>query len=323
MGTVFTFIEVSEGSIKKPSFEALTASREVAKATGNDVAAVVISKAPLANVEELGKYGADRIYQFANDACGFYNPDIYAQVFLHALKQSSPFAVFAAATTNGKDLLPQIACSYETSVLQDCNEVKVEGQRIIVRRPVYAGKAFVYCEAAKNPVFVTLRPNSIPVKQDAGKGEIVNLSVNLATPKSKVVSENKVKAARPELTEAATIVSGGRGLKGPENFKMRDEVADVLGAAVGASRAVVDAGWRPYSEQVGQTGKTVSPNLYIAIGISGAIQHLAGMSSSKVIVAINKDKDAPIFKVATYGIVGDAFEVVPALVKELKRVLGK
>lgn len=323
MGTVFVWIEASEGVIKKPSYEALTAAREIAKATGNDVAAVVISKAPLSNVGDIGKFGADKIFQFASDVCEPYNPDIYAQILLDALKKSAPFAVIAAATTNGKDLLPQVACSFETSVLQDCNEIKADGGRIVVRRPVYAGKAVVYCEAAKSPAFVTLRPNSVPLKQDAGKGEVENLALNLAEPKSKVVSENKVKAARPDLIEASSIVSGGRGLKGPENFKIRDELADVLGAAVGASRAVVDAGWRPYSEQVGQTGKTVSPNLYVAIGISGAIQHLAGMSSSKIIVAINKDRDAPIFKVASYGIVGDAFEVVPALVAELKKVLGK
>ena len=214
--------------------------------------------------------------------------------------------------------------AHRTTVAADCTGLVLEGDRLLARRPVYAGKMYLQVAFKKGPAICTLRPNVFPLSKDGGESpgvEDLKLTIGDGDLRTVVKEIVATSGGKVELTEASIIVTAGRGLGSPEAFKLRDDLAAVLGAAVGASRAVVDNGWRPHSEQVGQTGKTVSPNLYIAIAVSGAIQHLAGMSSSKVIVAINKDPDAPIFKVASYGIVGDAFEVVPALTEEFRKVL--
>lgn len=203
-------------------------------------------------------------------------------------------------------------------ILPDCTEIGGEGEELVVRRPVYAGKVHYLAKAKELPVVITTRPNIFDIEETDGAGERVDISPGYEA-KTKVLEVKATGGEKLDVAEASTIVSGGRGLKEAENFKLLEDLADVLGAAVGASRAVVDADWRPHSEQIGQTGKTVAPNLYFAIGISGAVQHLAGMQTSKLIVAINKDADAPIFKVADYGVVGDAMQVVPALIEELKK----
>lgn len=226
----------------------------------------------------------------------------------------------------GKDLGARIAAKLKAGLAPDCVAIKVDNGSIIATRPVYAGKALVDVKINSPKKVFTLRPNVFNAGATDGssaKIEKISLSLQDSDFASKVTGVSIAKSGRPDLTEAEIIISGGRGLGAPENFKIIEEAADVLGAAVGASRAVVDAGWRPHGDQVGQTGKTVSPSLYIAVAISGAIQHLAGMSSSKYIVAINKDKDAPIFQVADYGIVGDAFEIIPELTAQLKKALGK
>jgi electron transfer flavoprotein alpha subunit len=233
--------------------------------------------------------------------------------------------VFLSASQMGKDLAPRVAVRLNAGLAADCVALKVEGGDIIATRPIYAGKALIDVRV-KTPVKVfTLRPNvfTAGAPQDTpAKPEKVSVTLDAKDFRT-VVKEVKVATGRPDVTEADIIVSGGRGLKGPENFHLIEALADVLGAGVGASRAVVDAGWRPHDEQVGQTGKTVSPTMYIACGISGAVQHLAGMSSSKYIVAINKDKDAPIFQIADYGIVGDALDILPELTAQLKATLSK
>jgi electron transfer flavoprotein alpha subunit len=224
----------------------------------------------------------------------------------------------------GKDISPRISAKLEAGLVTDCTDIRTEDGNIIATRPVYAGKAYIDVKVSSPVKIFTLRPNVFkPVKVDGVTAETEKLDVSLTDADYNVqVKEIVVSSEKLDVTEANIVVSGGRGLKGPENFYLVEDLAKVLGGAAGASRAIVDAGWRPHSDQVGQTGKTVAPALYIAVGISGAIQHLAGMSSSKCIVAINKDKDAPIFQIADYGITGDALEIMPALIEEFKKVLS-
>lgn len=320
-----TFIETRDGKVKNSSMEALSVATELASRAGKSSAAVVVGGNCQQYFDAVHKHGAETVY-FKNDArLNLYNPVLYRELVRKAVEQAAATKVFFSATSMGKDLAPAVAAGFGTSVICDCTEYDASGDCVVWKRPVYAGKAYMRLKGSSAHEFVSLRPNVFSARErPSAARKQVEISLDIAgiDPKLNTTEVRVQQKGRPELTEASTIVSAGRGLKGPEFFNLRDELADVLGAAVGTSRTVVDAGWRPYSEQVGQTGKTVSPNLYIAIGISGAIQHLAGMASSKVIVAINKDKDAPIFKVASYGIVGDAFEVVPALIDELKKTLG-
>ena len=315
---ILVFIEVRDGAIKHASLEVVAE----AKRLGADVAAVLAGEGLEEHAATPGQYGAGRVYVAEDARLALYSAEGTAHAVVDAAKKFGADAVFLAATSMGKDLGASVAAVFGTGVATDCTEVRLEGDRFVFRRPVYAGKAYVETAMKKAPAVASLRPNVFPAgdPDPSGKAEQEKITVNLKDEdlKSRVQEVLKTSKGTVELTEAATIVSGGRGFKGPEHFGLRDDLAGVLGAAVGASRAVVDAGWRPHAEQVGQTGKTVSPNLYFAIGISGAIQHLAGMSSSKVIVAINKDPDAPIFKKANYGIVGDLFDVVPALTEQLK-----
>ncbi|MBI4243236.1 MAG: electron transfer flavoprotein subunit alpha/FixB family protein [Planctomycetes bacterium] len=321
-----TFIEQRNSQVKKSSLEALSVASKIAKSEGAPSNAVLVGKDIKGNFDTLYKFGADSVFYKDDAKLEFYNPVIYRDLVVNAVRKTNPKRVFFSATSMGKDLAPAVSCRFEATVIGDCTEYKESSGKIIWKRPVYAGKCYILLCGNKNPEFVTLRPNVFNAVEQASsnKSEVeIDFDIGSVNPKIQVKEIRVQQKGRPELTEASIIVSAGRGLKGPEHFSLRDQLADVLGAAIGTSRAVVDAGWRPYSEQVGQTGKTVSPNLYIAIGLSGAIQHLAGMTSSKVIVAINKDKDAPIFKIANYGIIGDAFEVIPALIEEFKRVLGK
>ena len=321
---ILVFTEVRDGNLKKPSLETLSEAARIAKKLGGKVAAVLVGEGVRAHAEALGKHGAAQVYVIESPRLKYYAAEAYAKAVAEAHTKFGSGAVFMSATAMGRDVSAGVGALLGTSAAEDCTAVAAEGGVLTARRPVYAGKAYVTVAFKKSPAILTLRPNVFAAGESGGSATVEDLAVSFedADYRSAAASVTATTQGKAELTEAATIVSGGRGLRGPENFKLRDELADVLGAAVGASRAVVDAGWRPHAEQVGQTGKTVSPNLYIAIAISGAIQHLAGMRTSKVIVAINKDPDAPIFKVATYGIVGDAFEVVPALTEELKKALA-
>ena len=269
--------------------------------------------APLA--AEVASYGADRVHVFDDAELAAYATESFARALAQVITQEKPTVVLVPYTAMGKDVAPRVAARVGAGLVTDVVKLEVKDGRLEARRPVYAGKALATVRWEGEPQMATLRPNvfALGAPEASRKYETVTGAADVTTRRARVQSVQAAGAGKVELTEAQIIVSGGRGLKGPENFHLVEELAAALGAAVGASRAVVDAGWVDHQMQVGQTGKTVSPTLYVAAGISGAIQHLAGMSSSKVIVAINKDADAPIFKVADYGIVGDVFEVLPKL----------
>lgn len=317
---ILVIAEHRGGKFKKGSLECVAQASRL----GGEVVALVIGGAEAkAAAAGLGKQGAARVLAASADWLERFNGDSYARIAADVVKAEKPDAVFVAATLDGRDLAPRLAAHLDVGYAPDCTKVEVDGGRLKLVRPLYAGKAYATVKLNSNPQLVSIRPNSYGLleapKADAAVSDVA-LSVQAGDFKSNVVELEAAKTDKVDLSEAEVIVSGGRGLKGPENFPLLEEFAKEIGATVGASRAVVDAGWRPHHDQVGQTGKTVSPNLYFAVGISGAIQHLAGMSTSKVIVAVNKDPDAPIFKVADYGIVGDLFEVVPKMTEEVRKL---
>ncbi len=271
--------------------------------------------------------GAKQIHSADGDAVKFYSNESYAKLFVDAVKACSPGIILMGATAQGKDLAPRIAAQLNIGLASDCVQLKIEGDKLKATRPIYSGKALADVEfTGAAPYFATVRPNalSIGALQNGAKATVSALNTgSLGDLKSKTQDVVKGASAKLDVTEANIVVSGGRAMKNSENFALLEKLSEILpNSAVGASRAAVDAGYRPHSYQVGQTGKVVSPTLYIACGISGAIQHLAGMRTSKVIVAINKDPEAPIFQIADYGIVGDLFEVVPILTEEFKKALG-
>lgn len=315
---ILVFIEQRNGQIKKSSFEIVSAAKNITDKLGSAIEAVVIGNS-ITDAETIGKYGIKDVTHIKHSDLENYSTSAYSKLLSEHADEISADAIFISNSAMGKDLAPFIAVNLNAGIVVDCTELSVKDKDVIATRPVYAGKALLDIQLSSEKKVFTLRPNVFPadIKNEV-KANVVIKEVESVNLKSKVI-EIKKGSDKLDVTEAQIIVSGGRGLKGPENFAMIEELAGLLGAATGASRAAVDAGWRPHSEQIGQTGKTVSSNLYIAVGISGAIQHLAGMSSSKYIVAINKDKDAPIFQVADYGIAGDAFEVVPTLIDELKK----
>jgi electron transfer flavoprotein alpha subunit len=322
---ILAFAEQREGKFKKCAFEVVQAATKLAGPLGGSVTAVVVGKGVSSIAGELGSYGVGRVVAIEHDGLALYSTTAYAKAFADLARKENASAILLPASQMGKDLAPRLAGKLDAGVAADCVALRAEGGEIIATRPVYAGKGLTDVRVTTALKLFTLRPNvftAAPSNGSAAKVEVVAPALTDGDFAARAVSV-KIAEGRPDVTEAGIIVSGGRGLKAPENFKLVEALADVLGAAVGASRAVVDAGWRPHDEQVGQTGKTVSPSLYIACGISGAVQHLAGMSSSKYIVAINKDKDAPIFQIADYGIVGDVFEILPALTAELKKTLGR
>jgi electron transfer flavoprotein alpha subunit len=319
---VLAVLEARDGSLRKVSYEVVTAARRVADATGGEVHALGCGTGPLAGADRLGGCGADRVITATHASFARYAPEGFARVIAERAQAGRYGAILFAATAAGKDLAPRVAARLGVGLAADVTDLTVEGGAVIATRPVYAGKALLRVKVTGQPVVVSVRPNVFtPAEQPrAGTAEMVAVEV----PAGRVVVK-EIKAAPAgalDVAEASIVISGGRGLKEPANFNVLEDLARAFGgrAAVGASRAVVDAGWRAHGDQVGQTGKTVSPSLYIAVGISGAIQHLAGMRTSKVIVAINKDKDAPIFKVADYGIVGDLFDIVPKLAEEVRRL---
>jgi electron transfer flavoprotein alpha subunit len=320
---VLVFAEQRGGALKKVSFEMVSTGRKLADKVGGECAAVLVGDGVSGIAAELGKYGADKVYVVEDPKLKDYVPDLYAQAVAAVAKDAKIF--IGGATAMGKDLFPRIAARLGTAMASDCVKLEADGGNLVAFRPVFAGKAFVTIKISSAPQMATGRPKVFPADESKKAGAVEKVSVSLDAPKAVLKEIAQDTSGRVDLTEADIIVSGGRGMKGPENYNIIEELVDALGSAatVGASRAAVDAGWRPHSDQVGQTGKTVSPSLYIACGISGAIQHLAGMGSSKFIVAVNKDPDAPIFARADYGIVDDLFKVVPEITKEVKKLLAE
>jgi electron transfer flavoprotein alpha subunit len=277
-------------------------------------------------LQQLGEWGAVRVLLLENPAFAPYRSEVWTPALAELAGREAPKAIFAPVTSRQRELMARLAARLGVGLAADSVAIARDGDALIATRPVYAGKLLARVAWAKPPWLATLRPNVFrPAEPQAGRKAAVDRpSVTIPAAAMKF-AERREEAATglPELTEAETVISGGRGMKGPENYVILEEMAGVIGAAVGASRAAVDAGWRPHRFQIGQTGRTISPKLYLGFGVSGAIQHLAGMRTSKVIVAVNKDPEAPIFKIADYGIVGDLFEVVPALTQEFKRLLEK
>lgn len=320
MAKIFVFVEHKNGSLKRGAMELLQAAQK----SGGQVLAMAVGAGADTAAKEAGHHGAQEVHVMKEASLTEYNPELYAAAVSAVLEKVQPQILLASASSLGKDLFPRLAARLKTGLASDCTELTISGENVTAKKPLYSGKATAVVNFENSPVkMILMRANQLPVAAaDSSKNATV-IDHSLNKPDLKTIIKEVVKGTseKLDLTEANIIVSGGRGLKEADNFKLLNELADVLGATVGASRAVVDAGWVPHGMQVGQTGKTVAPSLYIAVGISGAIQHLAGMSGSKVIVAINNDPNAPIFQKATYGIVGDLFDVVPKLTEEFKKVL--
>ncbi|MEJ2109817.1 MAG: electron transfer flavoprotein subunit alpha/FixB family protein [Acidobacteriota bacterium] len=320
---VMVFIEEREGKVKKTSLEALSAARILADQLQEKVTAVRVGEGEPS--ENLAHFGADTVMNAQHELLQSYSTEGYCAVVVEAVRKMEPKFLLSAASAMGRDLMPRVAARLDAGLAQDCIEAAITETGLLeCVRPIFAGKALSKVQVLSTPAIATIRPNIFQLGEadTSRNAETSPFTPDLDSGKIRAsVAETKTSTGQTvELTEANIIVSGGRGMKGPENFPIVKALADALGGATGASRAAVDAGWIDQQHQVGQTGKTVSPSLYIACGISGAIQHLAGMSSSKFIVAINKDPEAPIFNLADYGIVGDLFEVVPALTEEVKKL---
>ena len=323
---IYVVVDQRDAKIRKVSLEILSEGRKVADKAGEPLVAVILGKGIEGLSGETAKYGADKVIILDDDKLEKYSTGAYTSALNKLFRKEEPQAVLIGNTAMGKDLAPRLAHRLGVGLASDCTGMEHDGGSFLVfKRPIYAGKAFEYtASASARPIMATIRPNTFSLVEVAGKGEVAKESAEIDADDLRAIVKEVVIAAskRPELTEANIIVSGGRGIKGKENIGILEELADTIGAAVGVSRAAVDSGWADVAIQVGQTGKIVAPTLYIACGISGAIQHLAGMGSSKVIVAINKDEEANIFNVADYGIVGDLFDVVPVLTQEFKKIVG-
>ncbi|MFF5400582.1 electron transfer flavoprotein subunit alpha/FixB family protein [Peribacillus butanolivorans] len=319
MRKVLVLTEAKAGNLRSVSLEALTAARLIAE--GGEIIAVAIGKNATHYAKVLGKHGAKKVYIIDHEQLDLYTTDAYSQALRQVIDAVEPEAILMPHTAIGKDLAPRIAAHFGLGLVSDVIDVQVESGEVIFTRPIYSGKAFEKKKVVSGIPFATVRPNNILVEEICGTIEVVRFNVEIKDLRT-IVKEVVCKTTGGvDLSEAKVVISGGRGVKSSDGFKPLQELADVLGGAVGASRGACDAEYCDYSLQIGQTGKVVTPDLYIACGISGAIQHLAGMSNSKVVVAINKDPEAPIFQVADYGIVGDLIEVVPLLTEEFKKVL--
>jgi electron transfer flavoprotein alpha subunit len=323
---IWIVAEQREGELKKISFELTSEGRRLADKMGQPVTVILLGSNIKEKASEFGKYGADKVIVADDTRLATYTTDAYVSVIAELAKKEEPSIILLGASVQGKDLSGRLAARLGVGMAQDCVEFSLDNSNLVAKRPIYAGKAYATVTFKdSSPQIATARPNVFELNEpdESKSAEVIDATFSLddSQLKTKVVEVIQEAGDKPDLTEAERIVSGGRGMKGPENYVIIEELADLIGATVGASRSAVDAGWRPHSDQVGQTGKVVSPNIYIACGISGAIQHLAGMSTSKCIVAINKDPEAPIFQKADYGIVGDLFEVVPALSEEIKKIL--
>ncbi|MBW6486747.1 MAG: electron transfer flavoprotein subunit alpha/FixB family protein [Syntrophobacterales bacterium] len=321
---VWIVAEQRDGALRKISFELASTARRLADELGEEVGAVLCGSGIEGIAGQLAKYGVDKVFVADAPELEPYTTDAHSAAVAKIVKENDPSILLLGASTQGRDLSARLVGKLATGMGTDCVGAKIVDGKLLLTRPMYAGKCFGEVAISSFPQMATLRPNVFPAVENPKAGEIVKFdpALDAAKQKTRVLEVQKDASGKVDLTEATIIVSGGRGMKGPENYVIIEELANVLGATVGASRAAVDAGWRPQTDQVGQTGKIVSPNLYVACGISGAIQHLAGMGSSKVIVAINKDAEAPIFARADYGIVDDLFKVVPELTKACKELLA-
>ncbi|MDY6951635.1 MAG: electron transfer flavoprotein subunit alpha/FixB family protein [Thermodesulfobacteriota bacterium] len=316
---VLVVAEQVDGTFRKIAYEAVSEGRRLADALGESLTGVVLGSGIEAIVPELGKYGTDKVLVADDPALADYTTDAYANVVCDIVKACDPKVLLLGASMGGKDLSARVAALLDTGLAMDCVSLRGDGDTLIATRPMFGGKVLAEVSIQGTPQMAAVRPNVMEVEEAERPAQVEKVAVNVGVVKTRLVEKKVEGAAKMDLTEADIIVSGGRGLGGPD-FSLLEELAEVLGGTVGASRSAVDEGWRPQSDQVGQTGKVVSPSLYIACGISGAIQHLAGMGTSKFIVAINKDPEAPIFKKADYGIVEDLFKVVPALTAEVSKL---
>jgi electron transfer flavoprotein alpha subunit len=324
---ILVFIEVRDGKVKKSSLEALSEGKRRGDDLKKEANAVLVGHKLENLASEVFPYGASKVYVLENSLLSHYSAAGFSQALFSLVEEIKPEVILFSASSMGKDLAPRLAAKLGVSLASDCTRTAAKDGKLEVVRPIFAGKAFVTLSFKSSPIMATLRPNVFPLAEPAEKkGEVVRKEVVIPEEqvKAPVLEILREKGAEIDVTEAEVVVSGGRGMKGPENFDLLRELVSLLPhAAIGASRSAVDAGWIDHQHQVGQTGKTVSPNLYIAFGISGAIQHLAGMSSSKFIAAVNKDPEASIFKVADFGVVGDLFQVIPYLKEELKKLASE
>lgn len=320
---ILAYIEIRDNKIKKASFETLSEARRRALELNTEAAAVLVGADLEALAPEIFAYGVTKAYLLDHPTLAWYSTQEYASNLALLVQRIGPRAIFFPATSMGRDLAPRLAGRLGVALASDCTKVAVREGQLEFSRPIFAGKAIVTLRLNGKPQVATLRPNVFPLEKTESKGDIIKEPVEIKTGEglARVVEVVGESGGELDVTEAEVVISGGRGMKGPENFALLWDLAALIPrSAVGASRSAVDSGWIGHQHQVGQTGKTVSPNLYMAFGISGAIQHLAGMSSSKVIVAVNKDPDAPIFKVADFGVIGDLFQVIPLLKEEIKKL---
>lgn len=317
---VLVLAEAREGALRNVSYEAIAAGKQISN--GGEVVSVLLGDSVKDLAAELGKYGADRVITVEHPHLKQYTSDGYGQALLAVIDQEDPEAIVFGHTALGKDISPKIASKLQTGLVSDVTAIEGEGDAAVYIRPIYSGKAFEKVKVKDGIEFITIRPNNIAplAKDDSKSAGVSSLSVDITNLRTIIKEVVRKSSEGVDLSEAKVVIAGGRGVKSEEGFAPLKELADVLGGAVGASRGACDADYCDYSLQIGQTGKVVTPDLYIAAGISGAIQHLAGMSNSKIIVAINKDPEANIFKVADYGIVGDLFEVIPLLTEEFKQL---
>jgi electron transfer flavoprotein alpha subunit len=324
MATMLAVAETRNGELRKVAFEAVTAARNAADSSGGGEVHALLLGAPgvAARTSELGRYGADLVIVVEHASLERYNAEVFTATAAARLKAGNYRGAFFSASAQGRDLAPRVAARVGVSLASDVTGFEFQSDAVFAHHPAYTGKVIVRLRLASTPALLSLRPGAITLLEQprTARVEKAEPAMEPSAARAVVTELTQRSAAKLDLGEAKVIVSGGRGLRAAENFKLVEDLASAIGnAAVGATRAVTDDGWRPATDQIGQTGRVVTPDLYIAVGISGAIQHLAGMRTAKTIVAINKDKDAPIFKVADYGIVGDLFEIVPRLTEEVKR----
>lgn len=320
MSLVLVYCEIKDGKLKKTAKEALSIGRRLAASLGGDLAGVALGASAAAVAAEAGAFGAKKLFAVSDAALSDYSTEAYASAIGQVISQVSPDVVLFSATSNGRDLAPRLGARFDAGVASDVSGLEIVEGKLRGRRPMYSGRAFEMVEVDSKPAIATCRTNAFPVEESgAATPEVVEVAPKPVESKAKLIETKSPEAGELSIAEADVIVSGGRGLKEAQNFSLIRDLAHALGGAVGASRATVDAGWIDHQHQVGQTGRVVSPNLYIAAGISGAIQHLAGMSSSKHIIAINKDPEAPIHRVADLAVIGDLFQVLPALTEEVRK----
>ncbi|WP_126425233.1 electron transfer flavoprotein subunit alpha/FixB family protein [Brevibacillus marinus] len=317
--TVLVFAETKNGQLRQVALEALTVARKIAN--GKTIAAAVFGSKAEQFVKRLGEYGADQVYVVKNPELDIYTTDGYSQALCQVIRETDSDIILLGHTALGRDLAPRVAARLGIGLISDAIAVEEAAGELLFTRPIYSGKAFEKKKIVSGQIMATIRPNNISAEKQEARGESLDFIAELSNLRTVVKEIVRKSSGGVDLTEAKIVVSGGRGMRSADGFALLRELADVLGGAVGASRGACDAEYCDYSLQIGQTGKVVTPDLYIAVGISGAIQHLAGMANSKVIVAINNDPEAPIFQVADYGIVGDLFEVVPLLTEEFRKIL--